>query len=62
MDDGTARKEAVSNVTSEGNIASCNVCPSDDAFKVPWDHIGAELMKAHFADKHPEIELPGGKR
>lgn len=30
-------------------IAHCNLC----GFTVPWDEIGAELMKAHQREEHP---------
>ncbi len=41
-------------------IARCDVCKDKgDEFSVPWDGIGAELMRAHFVDKHPGIMLPG---
>ncbi|SHX56836.1 Uncharacterised protein [Mycobacteroides abscessus subsp. abscessus] len=41
------------------NLATCNICKdNDESFQVPWgDHIGPELMKAHFMEKHPEIRL-----
>jgi hypothetical protein len=34
--------------TSRATIATCNLC----GFKVPYDEIGVELMKAHLKDKH----------
>ena len=43
---------------SEARVAKCNVCSDPgDVFKVPLDEIGVELMKAHFAEKHPEVTL-----
>ena len=38
--------------------ASCNLCPEERRFAVPWsgttaaDAISAELMKAHLLDAH----------
>lgn len=44
-------------------MAQCNACSDPDtAFRVPWDHAGEALMRAHFEDKHPEIELTIGTR
>ena len=37
-------------------IARCNLCADDDgqAFRVPWDEIGAALMQAHMKEQHGE--------
>jgi hypothetical protein len=45
------------------NVASCNICAKQGKeFKVPWgDHVGPELMRAHFEEKHPEITFPPRK-
>jgi hypothetical protein len=29
--------------------------PEEEPFSVPWDPIGAEIMKAHLKDKHNEV-------
>lgn len=33
-------------------IATCNLCEGDDKFQVPWDFIGAGLMKSHLREAH----------
>jgi hypothetical protein len=36
------------------SVAQCNMCPDDKTrFKVPWDVIGATLMRAHLDETHP---------
>lgn len=39
-----------------GTIARCNMCTDDDTrFRVPWDEIGIELMRAHLKDVHGHV-------
>lgn len=46
------------------SIAQCNVCPDDETrFKIPWGDIHSQaLMEEHFKDKHPDVDLYGGKK
>ena len=33
-------------------MATCNLCPKEKPFQVPWDEVGAALMQQHLADDH----------